>query len=242
MLFKTLTKPEFRTLVERILETTEVIGPKRVAADPSGKPIHHYLPVASFAEIDLDYETTEYSAKTYFLPFRENLCSYDFTEASWKQEVSYRSQPRAIIGLHACDINALLKLDKALARDFFPSPYYVARRRNTFIVGIDHDPCEGAFCRSTGTDTVTHGFDLYLTDLGDRYFVAIGSDRGYTAVGRVRSEEITDRDTDDYLRVRRRIAAGFEQEIDVKNLPNLLDIEFESDVWKKWGKRCLSCG
>ncbi|MDK9700252.1 MAG: 4Fe-4S dicluster domain-containing protein [bacterium] len=25
-------------------------------------------------------------------------------------------------------------------------------------------------------------------------------------------------------------------------MPNLLDIEFESEVWKKWGAKCLSCG
>ena len=28
----------------------------------------------------------------------------------------------------------------------------------------------------------------------------------------------------------------------MRNLPNLLDIEFESTVWKRWGDKCLSCG
>ncbi len=60
-----------------------------------------------------------------------------------------------------------------MARDFFPSHYYISRRKNTFVIGIDHDPCEGGFCRSLGTDVVTHGFDLFLTDLGDKYFVEI---------------------------------------------------------------------
>ena len=181
MLFRTLTKEEFRSLVEIILETNEIIAPRKVADGKDGKPIHQFLPVASFEEIDLDYETTEYSAKTYFLPYRENLSTFHFDDDDWEQEIRYRIQPRAIIGLHACDINALLKLDKVFARDFFPSPYYISRRKNTFIVGIDHEPCEDGFCRSMGTDTVTHGFDLFLTDLGDRYFVAIDSDRGFSA-------------------------------------------------------------
>ena len=46
---------------------------------------------------------------------------------------------------------------------------------------------------------VTHGFDLFLTDLDDRYFVAIDSDRGYTALQQVESREICDKDTRDYL-------------------------------------------
>jgi sulfhydrogenase subunit beta (sulfur reductase) len=242
MLFRILDKPEFKKLVEIILESDEVIGPREVATHPDGKPIYHYLPVQDFDELVLDYETTEYSAKTYFLPFKENLSRFHFEKDDWTQEISYRLQPRAIIGLHACDINALLKLDKVMARDFFPSPYYISRRKNTFIVGIDHDPCEGGFCRSLGTDIVTHGFDLFLTDLGDRYFVAIDSDRAFTLLNRVKVREVTESDTDDYLAVRRRIADGFTTTVDAQNLPNLLDIEFESDVWTKWGSKCLSCG
>ncbi len=242
MLFKILTKENFQGLVELILETNEVVGPKRIGSTHDDKPIHQYLPVERFDEIDLDYETTEYSAKTYFLPFRENLSTYRFRDGDWEQRIRYRLQPRALIGLHACDINALLKLDKVLARDKFPSPYYMSRRKNTFVVGIDHEACEGGFCRSLGTDTVTHGFDLYLTDLGDRYFVAIGSDRGYRTLHRVSVRDVSEEDSQDYLEERNRIAASFGPTFPVQNLPNLLDIEFESEVWKKWGAKCLSCG
>lgn len=242
MLFKILEKSEFRKLVDIFLESNEVIGPKRVAVKTNGKPVHHYLPVKESGEIDLEYETTEYPASTYFLPFKENLSSYDFDDGDWTQKISYRVQPRAIIGLHACDINALLKLDKVMARDFFPSPYYISRRKNTFIIGIDHYPCEGCFCRSLGTDIATHGFDLFLTDLGDRYMVSVDSDRGFSALNQVEVRDVEDRDTDQYLSVRKSIADSFTTSIDARNLPNLLDIEFESDVWNKWGDKCMSCG
>jgi ferredoxin len=242
MLFRTLVKSEFRALIELIMDEVEVVGPQRVATRADGRPIHHFLPAAAFDDIDLGYEITEYPAKTYFLPYQENLSTYAFDDEGWQQEIGYRIQPRAIIGLHACDISALLKLDKVLARDLFPSPYYVARRRNTFVVGIDHEPCEGGFCRSVGADTVTHGFDLYLTDLGDRYFVAIGSDRGYSALQRVDAGEVSDRDSHDYLEARRALAAVEQPEVPVHNLPTILDLEFESEVWSRWGRRCLSCG
>jgi sulfhydrogenase subunit beta (sulfur reductase) len=242
MLFKTLKKDQFRALVTTIMEATEVIGPKRIGTNKEDKPIHQYLPIRKFEELDLTYETTEYSAKTYFLPYNENLSCFEFEDDKWNQDISYRMQPRALIGLHACDINALLKLDKVMARDFFPSPYYISRRKNTFIVGIDHEPCKGGFCQSLGMDTVSHGFDLFLTDLDDRYFVAINSDRGYNVLQKVQSKEVQEQDTKEYLKVRARIANSFETVVSVQNLPNLLDIEFESDVWKKWGAKCMSCG
>ena len=242
MLFRILPADGLRRLVDILLDEVEVIGPTVVGNRADGSAIHQYLPVGRFDDLALDYDTTEYSAKTYFLPYRENLSTYAFDDQGWEQQIRYRVQPRAIVGLHACDIHGLLKLDKVFARDFFPSPYYISRRRNTFVVGIDHEPCQGAFCRSLGTDTVTHGFDLYLTDLGDRYFVAIGSDRAYTLLQRVETTEVSDRDTADYLAEQQRLASFEQQQVEVRNLPNLLDIEFESDVWDGWGDRCLSCG
>lgn len=242
MLFRTLAKEQFRLLLELILDSNEVIGPKRVATTKENKPVHHYLPVTDLDQIDLEYQSTEFSAKTYFLPFKENLSTYRFDEKDWEQKIRYRIQPRAIVGLHACDINALIKLDKVIARDVYPSPYYISRRKNTFIVGIDHEPCDGGFCHSLGTNVVTHGFDLFLTDLGDRYFVAIGSDRGYTAIQKIESSDISESDKLDYIKERKRISSIFKRIVNVHNLPNLLDIEFESEVWDKWGNRCLSCG
>jgi sulfhydrogenase subunit beta (sulfur reductase) len=243
MLFRILTKNAFQQLVELILATNEVIGPKQVARRPDGQPVHQYLPVERFEELDLQYEVTEFSAKTYFLPYREVLSSFRFQDdGDWKQEIRYRIQPRAIIGLHACDINGLLKLDKVFVRDRFPSPYYLSRRKNTFVVGIDHLPGEKCFCQSVGADIVTHGFDLFLTDLGDRYFVSIDSDRAFGLIQRVENREVIEADTQDYLAVRRRIAAAFKTKVSVENLPNLLDLEFESKVWTHWGEKCLSCG
>lgn len=242
MLFQIVDKSEFEKLVGILLESNEVVGPKVVDRDKNGKPLYQYLPVSSFKELALDYDTTEYSAKSYFMPYQETLSTFRLGENGWTQEIRYRLMPRAFIGLHACDINGLLKMDKVMMSDVFPSPYYISRRKNTFIVGIDHESCQGGFCSSLGTDTVFGGFDLYLTDLGDRYFVAIDSNRGFLTLRRVKTREVMPGDTERYLEVRKAIRRSYTMHVDTHNLTNLLDIEFESEVWKKWGAKCLSCG
>ena len=242
MLFKILAKGEFRSLVEIILESNEIIGPKRVGTKADGQPIHQFLPIDCFEEMDLDYRTTEFSAKTYFLPYRENMSAYRLGDGDWEQEIAYRVQPRAIIGLPAHDINALVKLDKVFVRSRFPSPYYVSRRKNTLVIGLDRPPLEDEFSQSMGADIATRGFDLFLTDLGERYFVAIASDRGFSLLNRVKIRDVTDDDTNDYKEARRQILEGFQTQINVTNLATLLDLEFTSEVWEKWGKKCLSCG
>ena len=58
MLFKTLGKDEFGTLVGILLDCGGVVGPKRLGTDNEGKPIHQFLPVQSLDEVDLAYENT----------------------------------------------------------------------------------------------------------------------------------------------------------------------------------------
>jgi len=240
MLFKIIKKEDLCSLY---FPDIQCIGPRKVGTKDNGKPIYQFLPFTSFEEIDLDYEITEYSAKTYFLPYKETLSSFDFQGKNWTQKINYGSSPRVIIGLHPCDINGLVKLDKVFEKSLFPNPYYITRRQNTFVVGIDcKEPCAGGFCSSVGSNTVTHGFDLFLTDIGDRYFVKIGSDRAFNALQKIKTQEITKADNELYLQIRNKFEDGFEKTVRVENLPNLLDIEFESDVWAKWGDKCLSCG
>ncbi len=243
MLFRMLGYDALRQLVETILETNEVIAPRRVATGADGAPVHQYLPVEGFDEIDLRYETTAFSAKTYFIPYQENLSTFRFDGDDWEQEIRYRKQPRVLLGLHTCDITGLVKLDKLMLRGLFPSPYYQARRRNTVVIGVlCATPCAGGFCRAVGAGDVTHGFDLFLTDLGDRYFVAVGSDRGFGLLRAVQATEVTEADKRDYAAARRRFAAPPQTDVPMQNLATLLDIEFESPVWSRWGDRCLSCG
>lgn len=244
MLFQTITKKGLAALVDCLVEDADVIGPKRVGVDRSGKPVHHFEAVERFDELDLDYEVTELSAKTLFLPFEEALSRFRIDDADWEQQIEYHARPQVVVGLHPCDINGLLKLDKVFTKEFFPSPYYVARRRSTVVIGLDHMPCEGGFCRSLGTDTVTHGFDLYLTDIGDRYFVAVATDKGYGLARQAGAREVTAADRDAYTRARQEIGAAFAAQplVSMRNLPNLMDLEATSPVWKSWGDKCLSCG
>ena len=45
-----------------------------------------------------------------------------------------------------------------------------------------------------------------------------------------------------HIRYQRQKDGNYKVEVRVESLPTLLDIEFDSPVWKKWGDKCLSCG
>ncbi|MDX1664503.1 MAG: 4Fe-4S dicluster domain-containing protein [Candidatus Promineifilaceae bacterium] len=229
-------------MVEGLIEENEVFGPRWRDRDRDGNKIYRFLKVDSFDELEMDYTRTYSSPKNFFLPYQECLATYRLGDADWEQAIEYRVNPRVIIGMRACDINALRKLDEVMLKSVYPNPYYAARRRNTVIIGLDHEPLEDCFCRSMNADIALSGFDLFLTDIGDRYFVAINSDSGFRMVTRWGGEPVTEADQEAFKRAKQAIESKFKTQVDVTIVPELMDLEFESEIWKKWGEMCLSCG
>ncbi|MBN2271996.1 MAG: hypothetical protein JXN61_15385, partial [Sedimentisphaerales bacterium] len=242
MIYKVIKKSEFKKLINGIISQNETFGPKEVDRRTDGTAVYQFKEVKSFDEMDLDYTVTYSSVKNFFLPFREELSKFDFSDNDWKQDVEYRVNPRAIIGVRACDINALNILDRILIEGAYPSPYYLARRKNTFLVGMDHEPLPDCFCESLRQDTVHRGFNLFCTDIGDCYYVAIMSSKAFQFLKNVNVSDPTKDDDVKFLERRKLIKSKFVAKVDVTGLPSVLDIEFKSPVWKKWGDLCLNCG
>ena len=242
MLYMTITKDNFKLMVEGLMENNEVFGPKWRDRDAKGNKIYRFLKLNNFAELQMDYTRTYVSPKNFFIPYKEVLATYHLHGEDWEQNIKYRIHPRVIIGMRACDINALRKLDEVMVKSAYPNPYYFARRRNTIIIGLDHEPLEDCFCRSMDADVVFQGFDLFLTDIGEKYFVAINSDPGYMLVKKYSGDEVTEQDQIKFKRVKKKIESKFKTQVNVNIVPGLMDLEFESEVWKKWGDKCLSCG
>jgi ferredoxin len=229
-------------MIEGLMVDNEVIGPKFRDIDVNGNKIYRFLKLNNFDELQMDYTRSYSSPKNFFLPFKEDLATYDLSGNEWEQHIKYRVHPRVMVGLRACDINGLKKLDEVMLKSAFPNPYYFARRRNTIIIGLDHEPLEDCFCRSVDADAVYNGFDLFLTDIGDKYFVSIDSDPGFMLVNKYGGKEVTEADQQAFKARKQEIESKFQTQVDVTIVPELMDLEFESEVWKKWGEKCLSCG
>ena len=180
MIFRIMDKKELKKLFDSLAVNNKIVGPVRTGTDRNDKPLYAFEPISDFAALRLDYTTTKLPAKRFFLPYREDLATFRIKGKDWQKDIDYHvDSPTVFFGLHACDINALNKLDKVLMGSVYPMPYYAAKRKNMFIIGIGCEPQPFCFCRSMGSDTVLHGFDLFLTDIGDAYFVEILSATAY---------------------------------------------------------------
>jgi sulfhydrogenase subunit beta (sulfur reductase) len=243
MIFRVFDKEELKKFFDMLAANNTVIGPVEAGIDRNGRPLCAFEQVSEFRKIKLNYTTTKLSAKRYFLPFTETLASFQIDDVDWHKTVDFNiERPYVFFGLHACDINALNKLDKVLMGNIYPMPYYAAKRKNMFIIGLDCLPQPFCFCRSMGSDTALHGFDLFITDIGDRYFIEILSATAYNLL-----QTVTTRvpEEDDHLRYMKVVAEKnkkFTTHVDTTDLTKILDMEFQSPRWKQWGDKCLGCG
>lgn len=235
MFFRIMDKSRVADLVSGLAQHFEVIGPA------SKGEAFVYQRIDDPSDLRLDYDTTLLPPKKLFFPPTEQMMRFRVADNEVVDDEVFAA-PRIIFGLHPCDINGLLLMDNVFLRDY-EDPYYKARRESTLIVGVSCTPQESCFCNAWDTDEVHWGFDIFLTDLGDRYFVSVRSVKGAELLDdHVETRPITTEDTDEFQRVTRAFKAGFAEELNTSQLPLLLDAKFESPIWDQLGERCLSCG
>jgi len=215
-------------------------GEVHAPVEQDGKYVFKRL--SRWSEARLDYPRTILPPKKYFFPPRETL--FQFREGEGYLPCTEGLDKRAILfGVHACDIYALNILDQVFSGKY-DDPYYQARRKNVAIIGIDCWPDEHCFCRSMRADFVDHGFDLFLGELGDHYLTFVGTALGddmVLATGPL-FQDVTPEDIDEYKRRSSSKRQGFKLDIEIRDLPEIFEMEYRSEIWDELGDKCLSCG
>ncbi|GAB4291723.1 MAG: 4Fe-4S dicluster domain-containing protein [Coriobacteriia bacterium] len=235
MFFRMVEKDQIADLVRGLASDYEVVGP----VEKQGRFV--FAPVAAAEELRLDYDTTLLPPKRWFFPPEETIMRFRTADEEVTDDEVF-APPRVLFGLHPCDINALLLMDNVFTRDYV-DPYYKARRDNTLVVGVSCTPSETCFCNVWDTDEVHWGFDIFLTDLGDRYYASLRTVKGAELLDDyVKSSEVTEEDTAEFQRVVGEFKRAFDNDVDTTQLPVLLDAKFDSPIWDEFGEQCLSCG
>jgi ferredoxin len=198
-----------------------------------------------FGDLVLDYHTTYVAPKRLFLPDNEVLFGFRKTDEGLSVEDSRErwAEPRVLFGIHPCDIAALARLDKVFD-ELFRDPYYEERRANTIIVGMTcGDPADTCFCHVTRTGPdADEGYDLLLTDLGDRYFVRVGSKAGEQLVRRPYFQDAAPADGQLRQEAIARAIAAFREAPDTAGLTALMAEKYDDPLWDEFSDRCVTCG
>jgi sulfhydrogenase subunit beta (sulfur reductase) len=224
---------------------TNMMGDYRVVG-PVAKGIKFaFDQIEDPADVRLDYNTSILPPKKYLQPQEERMMTFTRTGKP-AVEMIIEAPPTVILGVHTCDLHGIRVLDEAFSQGF-PDASYLARRKNTLLVGIEClEPCDQhSFCKSMGTLTVSEGYDLHLTDLGGSYSVDVGS-----AAGRALLKKYSDarQATEADMKQLNKVLGAkwprfpYKLEFDVGELSTLMAQSYDNPLWDRLADICLACG
>ncbi len=171
---KIIKKDHLKPFLRKLSKDSDLVAPVR---NELGDILYQKIYSLDHQDIDLSAQPQE-SAKSFLFPQSECLYTYSCAKG-YKFEPQRDGRPTVLFGLRSCDISAILYMDVVFMRG--PRDvHYIRKRDKTIIIGIGcNQPWENCFCNGTKTGPfLEFGFDLQLTDLGDRYFVESGRARG----------------------------------------------------------------
>ena len=205
-----------------------------------------FAPLEAAAKLRLDYDVTLLPPKKFFSPQRETLFTYDLSDG-FSAKKPDETKPIVIIGVHPYDIVALLQMDE-ISKEKKSDPYYFSKRNSSIIIGVNIQKIsKWGFAPAMGCATVEYGYDLMLTDLGDRYAINIGSAKGGELLEKY-AKNISDALVRDFQIVGQKkseIVSMSQQKFDFQPelIPQLLEKNYEQrKFWEKHSSACFSCG
>jgi len=245
-----LKKDNLLPLLRKLSKTNRLVAPVR---NEYNDTLFAEITDLDKTTIDLDNQPQS-SIKSFFFPQRETLSSYvlDRKMRSGKLEYGFYSHvpenvPTVYFGVRSCDMFAIMYTDMIFLHENERDIYYEQRRADSIFISIGcNRPFTNCFCNATNSGPfLDGGFDLLLTDLGDRWFVETGRPRGVQLTREWPSFFIPASEADK--------RAQFQAELEARGLfTRLVHVDLavklleESDVPERiiddLSRRCQDCG
>ena len=234
-----IEKSDHDLFVQNLISNYQVEGVKR----KDGSFL--YGSIKAPEELCLDFDCTAIPPKKYFLPPKETLLQFALTPDLEATPV-IENDPFILFGVHPYDIKAINQMDRVFARGV-PDPHYLKRREAALIIGVDPATVSPrSFWADMGASTVSEGFDLMLTDVGEDFIVEIGTNKGRTLLEEyAKTRPATRDDARERVKIRSRIShickkRGFA--FPKREIPKLLEHSWKEPLWEERAGKCLSCG
>ena len=229
-----LMKADLGNLLDELRRNFRVVGPKRKRGE------HIFGDIHNLEGLNLEYVTTILPPKKLFLPPTETLLS--FTSSGEAITANVETRKLLIFGLHSCDLNGLLLLDRVLESDR-PYPRYVERRRNSVIVAMAcTNVGETCFCESMGTGPEPKaGYDILLTDLGPKFLVEVGTAEGNRLADMMKRHEAEESDFELKKKLLSEAKTKFRKRIRTDGLAEIFEKNLEHPLWKQLADKDLAC-
>jgi sulfhydrogenase subunit beta (sulfur reductase) len=238
MLYRILDKKDYEDFLASLIKNYDFFGPVR-----KDKAVHDFQKITDIKKIDTNIKrTTIAPAKKLIYPSVETILTYDVNN-DIEIDSPVKAEEKILFGIDACDVNGLAFLDKFFSDDLVDD-FYFEKRKKLIVIGLDRMPSETNFSLSLGKEYAREGFDIFLTDLQDRFFVRVGTEKGNNLINKyAKVSNATAKDFSDYDKYMDDYRNSFKAKANISNFYDNFEIVYDNEkFWSKTAKDCFSCG
>jgi len=218
---------------------TEVIGP---VAMPDNEI--NFQPLESVEQITFDYVNDYDPLKRFLTPAKEEM--FRFSRNGKKPSLTPAPEPKPFVlfGARSCDVQGFAHMDIFFGGAYRDNYYWARREAMTVISLACNKPLDTCFCICcNGGPYLESGFDLQLTDLGNEFFVDVGSEKGVEFLGATESTAATA----GHEQQRAELMAQCDEAMVptaylAKAVIQISNNRVAEKLWETMGAECFSCG
>lgn len=202
--------------------------------------------IESPKDIAWDYGHDIYPPKRFVFPHYEDMLRYSMGDGVHIEKCPDPPK-QLIVGIRSCDVAAIRQQQRFFGSQI-DDPYFRRRLDNTVLVSIvcNKPARKECFCICCDSGPyLESGFDVQLTDLGDRYLYEIGSEKGeqISQPGLFMLKPAEAKDISERRRLELQADSLFQTEAYfAKALMFISENEVPDQVWEELGSSCFRCG
>jgi len=243
---KILLHSDSQKFLDDLQRNAEVLGPTRKAGGTSSYSNPIFAAIKKWGDLEIGYKSSMLSPKKILFPDNQDLYGYQVETDTVRLEnlTAHLDREVVLLGIHSCDIAAISCLDRLFMHDRYRDDVYAARRGKTTIIGLTcSEPHEQCFCNIMGAGPdASSGYDLLMTDLGDRFLIKAGTEKGAKLLEADYFKEASDEDRRQREDTIRKVEKSLPASMDLRRITNNMLVKYDDDLWEEFTDACRSCG
>ena len=228
---------------EKISDWWRLLSDYKIYAPHKRDDVVVFDVVKDESNIVLDFYNSVLPPKEVFFPQTETLFKFEKKPSPTVIEEEKETGKVLLFGVRPCDARSFLILDKLFYWDLEDNLYRSRRSRTTIIGLACNSPHQNCFCTSVGGNPHSKdGLDVLLTDLGDRYYVEVITEKGEEVI---KSDNVFSKAEEEDREQKDKIQSEAEKKIakhvDVEGVHDKLGEMFDSEYWERKAESCVGC-
>lgn len=232
-----IKKAEFERVLRNLQNDFTIYIPK----DENNRVV--FKDIGAFENIDYKFKRADHPIKEFVLPQSEAL--FYFLKNGSKQEESFDTTKKILLGVRPCDAKTLKLLDFNFLDGYCTDPYYKNRRENTYSIAISCSEFgENCFCDALGDSPYKlNGADAIIYELSSEQINLLINNELIYSIFKGHGESIEDVNSEEEVREKGVVPSRDTKPLPVKELREKLQTLIgKPDLWKTISSTCIECG